>query len=82
MGTPPNDVEEGRDHVVLKCITDSNPPANVIWRRVGKQEISSLEESLQFRPVFRRDSGTYTCQAQNSIGSSQPISVALDVKCK
>uniref|UniRef100_A0A8D8Z044 Kin of IRRE-like protein 3 n=1 Tax=Cacopsylla melanoneura TaxID=428564 RepID=A0A8D8Z044_9HEMI len=80
VGTPPNDVEEGRDHVVLKCITDSNPPASVIWRRVGKQEIASLEESLQFRPVFRRDSGTYTCQAQNSIGSSQPISVALDVK--
>ena len=37
---------------------------------------------MQLRPVSRRDSGLYTCQAQNSIGSSEALSVQLDIKCK
>lgn len=53
-----------------------------MWRRAGRTDISSLEESLQFRPITRRDSGTYTCQARNSLGASEPITVQLDVKCK
>lgn len=42
----------------------------------------SLKESLQLRPVGRRDAGVYTCQAQNSVGQSEQLSVQLDVKCK
>lgn len=34
------------------------------------------------RPVGRRDAGLYTCQAQNSVGTSDPLSLQLDVKCK
>lgn len=80
IGTPGSDIEEDVDTVVLRCVTDANPLASVVWRRAGKSDISSLEESLQFRPVTRRDSGTYTCQARNSIGVSDPLTVQLDVK--
>lgn len=41
-----------------------------------------LKETLQLRPVGRRDAGLYTCQAQNSVGTSEQLSVQLDVKCK
>lgn len=40
------------------------------------------QETLQLRPVGRRDAGLYTCQAQNSVGSSEQLSVQLDIKCK
>lgn len=40
------------------------------------------QETLQLRPVGRRDAGMYTCQAQNSVGSSEQLSVQLDIKCK
>lgn len=40
------------------------------------------QESLQLRPVARRDAGVYTCQAQNSVGTSEPMSVQLDIKCE
>ncbi|XP_054284580.1 irregular chiasm C-roughest protein-like isoform X1 [Macrosteles quadrilineatus] len=80
VGTPGSDVEEGVDTVVLRCVTDANPPATITWRRSDRQEVVSAEESLQFRPVTRRDSGTYTCQASNKWGSSDPLTVQLDVK--
>ncbi|XP_024082011.1 hemicentin-2 [Cimex lectularius] len=80
VGAPTTDLEENRDNVVLRCVTDANPPASVVWRKVGRQDVSSLEESLQFRPVTRKDSGTYTCQARNSLGPSEPLTVNIDVK--
>ncbi|KAF6200938.1 hypothetical protein GE061_005385 [Apolygus lucorum] len=80
LGTPTADLEESRDNVALRCVTDANPPASVVWKKAGRTDIVSLEESLQFRPVTRKDSGTYTCQARNSLGSSEPLTVNLDVK--
>lgn len=82
VGTPGSDVEEGVDTVVLRCVTDANPPAHIKWRRAGQPDVSSADEALQFRPVTRRDSGTYTCLATNDLGSSDPLTVQLDVKCK
>jgi len=82
QGAPTHDLEEGRDNVVLRCVADANPPAKIVWKRVGRSDIVSLEETLQFRPVARRDTATYTCQAQNTVGASEPLSVQIDVKCK
>lgn len=82
MGAPKIDLEEGIDSLVLRCQADANPPANIVWRRAGRSEIASLQESLQLRPVGRRDAGLYTCQAQNSVGTSEALSVQLDVKCE
>ncbi|XP_031638814.1 hemicentin-2 isoform X1 [Contarinia nasturtii] len=80
LGAPQIDLEEGKDSLVLRCEADANPPASIVWKRAGRSEIASLQETLQLRPVGRRDSGLYTCQAQNSVGSSEPLSVQLDIK--
>lgn len=82
LGAPQIDLEEGKDNLVLRCEADANPPASIVWRRAGRSEIASLSESLQLRPVGRRDSGLYSCQAQNSVGTSDVLSVQLDIKCK
>ncbi|XP_072156592.1 irregular chiasm C-roughest protein isoform X2 [Bemisia tabaci] len=78
-GTPTTDIEEGKDVVALRCITDANPPATVQWRR-SNGDIRSTEESFRLAPVNRKDSGVYTCQASNNVGTSQPLTVSLDVK--
>ncbi|XP_058821539.1 uncharacterized protein LOC131683518 isoform X1 [Topomyia yanbarensis] len=80
LGAPQIDLEEGKDSLILRCLADANPTASIVWRRAGRSEIASLQESLQLRPVGRRDAGLYTCQAQNSVGTSDTLSVQLDVK--
>lgn len=82
LGAPQIDLEEGKDSLILRCTADANPTASIVWRRAGRSEIASLQESLQLRPVGRRDAGLYTCQAQNSVGTSDTLSVQLDVKCE
>ncbi|XP_065202958.1 kin of IRRE-like protein 2 isoform X2 [Planococcus citri] len=79
-GMPPHDLEDGKDTLVLRCLADANPPASIIWQKLGGRDITSLTEILQFRPISQRESGTYSCIAKNSVGSSQPVTTTLDVK--
>ena len=82
MGQPQDDIIEKAESVVLRCAVDANPPASVIWRKEGKQDIFSFEETLEFRPVMRGHSGKYFCEAQNKLGGSLQQSVILNVMCK
>lgn len=43
LGAPQIDLEEGKDSLVLRCESDANPPASIVWRRSGRVEIASLE---------------------------------------
>lgn len=82
LGAPQVDLEEGKDFLILRCEADANPRAGIVWRRVGRPDIVGLQETLQLRPVGRRDAGLYTCQGQNNVGNSETLSVQVDVKCK
>lgn len=42
----------------------------------------NLQETVAFKPLLRRNAGSYTCEAKNYLGSSQAINVDIDVKCK
>ncbi|XP_046443762.1 kin of IRRE-like protein 1 isoform X6 [Daphnia pulex] len=93
VGTPTVDLEENIDSVSLRCRADANPPATVIWRRVGGNpslsnkspvasmgDIYSFQEILEFSPVTRKDSATYSCEAKNTIGTSNLITIPIDIK--
>ena len=75
-------LEEGKAKATLKCGADANPPARVFWRKLGSTEERRFVESLEFDPVQRKDSGTYVCQAENSIGVSKEEAAEINVLCK
>ena len=75
-------VEEGKAAVTLTCKADANPPARIYWRKLGSTEERRFVESLEFNPVQRKDSGTYVCQAENSIGVSKEEAAEVNVLCE
>ena len=88
-GLPSKDLEENTDNVSLRCVADANPPATVIWRRIGGSNINgpttndiySFQETIEFSPLNRKDAAKYSCEAKNLIGTSNVVTVPLDVKC-
>lgn len=76
-------MEEGRGTVALTCLSDANPPGRVFWRKFSRgEEQRQYLDVLEFDPVKRKDSGTYICQGENSIGLSNEEPVEIDVLCK
>ena len=85
VGVPDRDVEANVDTVMLRCAADANPPANVHWRFVSKdtgRAETFYVDTLELRPVTKKNSGTYQCEAGNAVGKSEPLTTSLDVKCK
>ncbi|XP_021944481.1 kin of IRRE-like protein 3 isoform X3 [Folsomia candida] len=80
LGQPEGDLEENKDEVTLRCIADANPPATIVWRKAGRPDIFSFQETISLKPLLRRHSGSFSCEAKNEIGKSQPITVDIDVK--
>ncbi|ODM98937.1 Kin of IRRE-like protein 3 [Orchesella cincta] len=79
-GAPEGDLEENKDEVTLSCLADANPTATIMWRKIGKTDVYSFQPTIQFKPLNRRNAGSYTCEASNIVGKSQVINVDIDVK--
>ena len=85
-------MEEGRSTVIMKCVSDANPPGRVFWRKFSRhtgessggsgEDNRQYVETMELKPVTRKDSGTYICQAENSIGLSAEEPAEIDVMCK
>ena len=75
-------LEEGKASVTLTCGANANPPGTIFWKKLGSAEERQFVESLEFAPVQRNDSGTYVCQAENSIGVSKEEAAEINVLCK
>ena len=67
---------------MLTCVADSNPPSTITWSKKGEYSNKQNTEMIMFDPVGREDGGTYTCQAENSVGWSEERSEDVDVLCK
>ena len=76
-----SDISEG-DTVSLRCSASGNPAPEVLWYRDGSGEIVSREEVLSLREVRRDQAGQYVCQANNSVGQSEPRKIDIRVKCE
>jgi len=72
-------LEEGSGSVTLTCISESNPPARVMWSKLGENTSPEFKDMLQFNPVMRKHAGTYICQAENSVGRSEEEQTDVDI---
>ena len=75
-------LEEEKDSVTMKCMSESNPPSKVWWEKEGVNGVFSPDREITISPVTRSTAGTYKCVAQNALGLSEPGFVEVDVKCK
>ncbi|XP_078619253.1 kin of IRRE-like protein 1 [Branchiostoma floridae x Branchiostoma japonicum] len=79
--SPSVHVREG-EPASLSCMVDSNPKAEVTWRKVG-EALPSLkiirDHLLQLPKVSRTDGGLYQCEANNGVPPVGLGSVTLQV---
>ena len=79
----PEPLVEDTDSVILTCTADANPPPTYLWvRKAGVGGEVGRGPVLTISPVDRGDIDTYSCIASNSLGSSAPRAVSVDVHCK
>ena len=71
-------VIEGRDSVSLKCDVESNPEAELDWRKEGTRRVLGNFPVLDIGVFSRTDMGTYTFTATNQLGVSLPSSVDVE----
>ena len=76
-----DDVSAG-DQVTLVCTGAGNPAPEIIWYRDVSGEIVSRQETLIIRDIRRDQAGGYLCQANNSVGQSNPRKIEIQVKCE
>uniref|UniRef100_A0A673BBD1 Ig-like domain-containing protein n=1 Tax=Sphaeramia orbicularis TaxID=375764 RepID=A0A673BBD1_9TELE len=68
--SPSGEIIEGSS-VTLTCTSDANPPVTkYTWYKRGKNQLQSRGEGQQFVLSFinSSDSGSYSCQTENSLG--------------
>ncbi|XP_042573386.1 sialic acid-binding Ig-like lectin 10 [Cyprinus carpio] len=74
--SPSGVIVEG-DSVTLNCMTDSNPPAEIIWYKggtfVGSGRIYSISK------ISTDDSGEYKCKSRNNHGVKNSDAVTLNI---
>jgi hypothetical protein len=76
----PEPLVEDTDSVILTCTADANPPPTYLWvRKAGVGGEVGRGPVLTISPVDRGDIDTYSCIASNSLGSSAPRAVSVDV---
>ena len=75
-------LREDQDSVTLTCSADSNPPPTYVWVRENQDGEIGSGPVLTIDPVDRTHIDKYSCIASNSLGSSKPQSVDVDVYCK
>ncbi|XP_065572233.1 uncharacterized protein LOC136034762 [Artemia franciscana] len=67
----------------LKLICSSNPtgyPLPVFkWKKIGNNEVILESNEMQFKSLQLVDSGTYSCRAENEIGSGAPSFIKVRV---
>ncbi|XP_029998189.1 B-cell receptor CD22-like [Sphaeramia orbicularis] len=80
--SPSGEIIEGSS-VTLTCTSDANPPVTkYTWYKRGKNQLQSRGEGQQFVLSFinSSDSGSYSCQTENSLGLKMSEYVYINVK--
>lgn len=85
LTSSPYRVIEGQT-ATLKCnMTAANPNINITWRWFNTDNPTHFlhDGSTYIIPGIQRNrSGLYNCTASNSIGTSVPATISVDIQCK
>jgi len=69
-------------HVKISCKATGKPDPHVMWFHNAQVKSSgSKTAQLTFIPISKKDTGMYTCRANNSAGTTEK-QVNLVVNCK
>ncbi|XP_056011520.1 B-cell receptor CD22-like isoform X3 [Ostrea edulis] len=73
-------VELGKTNVQLECsVYDSNPTTGLMYRWTKDGSQISTNQTVIMRTVRKSDQGSYQCIASNSVGTSVPATVTVEV---
>ena len=77
-------IEEQR--ATLVCIlTAANPNTGIMWKWIKTDSPNtalSSEPNYTISNIKREKSGSYSCTANNSVGTSEAVTIDVDVQCK
>ena len=81
----PYSVIEGDTATLMCTIIDAYPNTNITWRWI---KTDSPNDALYNGPNYtipnieREKSGSYSCTASTTVGTSEPATINVDVQCK
>lgn len=76
-------VELGKTNVQLECsVYDSNPTTGLMYRWTKDGSQINTNQTFIMRTVRKSDQGSYQCIASNSVGTSVPATVTVEVLCR
>lgn len=81
----PYNVKEGHEATMECRMTAANPNTSIIWKwfkTTSQNEMLSDEPYLIIPNITRGRSGPYNCTASNSVGTSDAVTISLDVHYK
>ena len=86
---PQNITTREGQNVTLYCNATGNPALTISWYKneypISNDSsiiLSPGHEQLTIRNVKRKDSGNYTCRANNSVGTDTSNASTINVQCK
>ena len=86
---PQNITTREGQNVTIYCNATGNPAPTISWYKNGypinnsfSTIFSPSHEQLTIRNVNRIDSGDYTCQAKNRVGTDTSNASTINVQCK
>uniref|UniRef100_A0A8W8NKS0 Uncharacterized protein n=1 Tax=Magallana gigas TaxID=29159 RepID=A0A8W8NKS0_MAGGI len=81
----PYRVIEGQTAVLGSTVTDANPNTSILWKWFKTDNLTDvLYNGSRFviQNIMRDRSGSYSCTASNSVGTSEAVDAYLDVQYK
>lgn len=81
----PYRVIEGQTAVLGCTVTDANPFTSILWKWFKTDSLTDVlykGSIFVIQNIMRHRSGSYSCTASNSVGTSEAANTYLDVQCR
>lgn len=81
----PYRVIEGQTAVLGCTVTDANPFTSILWKWFKTDRLTDVLYNgsiFVIQNIMRHRSGSYSCTASNSVGTSEAANTYLDVQCE